>query len=318
MKKLIIIILSFTAFVGYGQQYALNTQYMFNEAAFNPAAAGAKDYIPVHFNFRRQWAGFDGAPAAQTLTSHANMGKNLGFGGNLYNESTGPSRSTGLNLMLSYRLRLSKDDMHSLRMGMGVSLSQHLIDVNQLTQEVANDPAIANAINNKLVPDADFGFYYTYGKKGFAGFSVKNATQMRRSLFDFDRTFTNNMARHYYFMGGYNFDIAENWTIKASTMFRMIESRPFQFDVNAIVEWKKMLWLGASYRYKDAVGALVGFQFGIVKAGYSYDYPLSAIRTASSGSHEVFMELQIFSKRNGNSPSTPWLKRNRIYSTPVF
>src|SRR5690606_10670470 len=110
-KKLIIGMLGcFPTLLSYGQQYALHSQYMFNEAYFNPAVAGAKDYIPTHFNFRRQWAGFDGAQMSQTLTTHADLGSNFGLGGNFYNESSGPSRSTGANVMLSYRLRLTKDD----------------------------------------------------------------------------------------------------------------------------------------------------------------------------------------------------------------
>jgi type IX secretion system PorP/SprF family membrane protein len=314
MKKILATVFGLIVFVGYGQQLSLNSQYMFNEAALNPAAAGAKDYIPIHFNFRRQWSGFDGAPVSQVLTTHADMGKNLGFGGNLFNDVTGPSRTTGMNLMLSYRLRLSQDNLHSLRMGLGVTLGQHLIDITQLTTDIDDDPAIVKSYNNQFVPDVDMGVYYSYGKKAFAGLSVKNGIQMKRDLFNYSTMIENMMVRHYYLMGGYNFDLSSDFQLRTSTVLRMIESRPFQVDLNVIGQYKEMLWLGAGYRLNDAVSVMAGGQIGMVKLGYSYDFTTSDIRNYSSGSHEIFMELQIRTKKQEKISKTPYIKRNRIYS----
>jgi len=314
MKNILIAFISLTVFGVNGQQLSLNSQYMFNEAALNPGAAGSKDYIPIHFNFRKQWSGFDGAPTTQLLTTHADMGKNIGFGGSLFNDVTGPSRTTGINLMMSYRLRLSKDDLHSLRMGLGATLGQHLIDITQLTTDIDDDPAIVKAYNNQFVPDFDLGFYYTYGKKAFAGLSVKNGLQMKRDLFNYSMMIENLMVRHYYIMGGYNFDINKSWQIKASTVARMIESRPFQMDLNLIGQYNEKLWIGAGYRLKDAVSVMAGGQFGMVKLGYCYDFTTSEIRNYSSGSHEIFLELQIKTKKQASTYKTPYLKRNRIYA----
>lgn len=314
MKKFIAIVIGLIAFSVNGQQLSLNSQYMFNEAALNPAAAGSKDYIPIHFNFRRQWSGFDGAPTSQVLTTHADMGKNLGFGGNLFNDVTGPSRTTGMNLMLSYRLRLSQDNLHGLRMGLGVTLGQHLIDITKLTTDIDDDPAIAKSYNNQFVPDVDMGIFYTCGKKAFAGLSVKNGIQMKRDLFNYSQMIENLMVRHYYLIGGYNFEIDPTWQIKTSTALRMIESRPFQVDLNVIGQYKEMLWLGAGYRLKDAVSIMAGGQVGMVKIGYSYDFTTSEIRNYSSGSHEIFLELQIRTSKKESVSKTPYLKRNRIYA----
>ncbi len=322
MKKIITIVSTalLISSLGYSQQFSLNSQYVFNEASINPAAAGSKEYIPIHLNFRKQWAGFDGSPTTQTLTSHADLGKNLGFGGTLFNDVTGPSRTTGLNLMLAYRIRLSKDNMHSLRMGVGMSFSQHMIDVNKLTTDLPDDPAIARAYNNQFVPDADAGIYYMYADKGYAGFSVKNAFQIRRDLFDFNQVFTNALVRHYYFLGGYNFDLGQNkkWILRTSTLLRFLESKPFQFDVNVIAEYNHLFWFGAGYRHLDAVSALAGFQFGAFRIGYAYDFTLSDIRNYSTGSHEIFLELQLFPNRKGGADDkTPWYRRNRVYSPSI-
>lgn len=315
MKKLIATVIVLITFGVNGQQLSLNSQYMFNEAALNPAAAGSKEYIPIHFNFRRQWSGFDGAPTSQTLTTHAGMVKNLGFGGNLFNDVSGPSRTTGINLMLSYRLRLSQDNMHGLRMGLGITLGQHLIDITQLTTDIDDDPAIVKSYNNQFVPDVDMGIFYTYGTKGFAGLSVKNGMQMKRDLFNYSQVIENLMVRHYYLMGGYNFDLNPKWQLKTSTVLRMIESRPFQMDLNVIGQYNEMLWLGAGYRLNDAVSVMAGGKIGMVRLGYSYDFTTSDLRNYSSGSHEIFLELQIQRKKaEGAINKTPYIKRNRIYA----
>ncbi|MES2799775.1 MAG: type IX secretion system membrane protein PorP/SprF [Bacteroidota bacterium] len=316
MKKILIFVVSTTVFTAFGQQLGINSQYMFNKATINPAYAGSEDYIPIHFNFRKQWAGFTGAPTAQTLTTHADMGKNLGFGGTIYNDLSGPTRLTGVNLMLNYRLRLSKDNLHSLRVGMGVTLAQHFIDVTKLTTDVQNDPAMANGFNNQFVPDVDLGVYYAYGKKGFAGISVKNGIQVKRDLFnDFSNTFENWMCRQYNLLGGYNFQVANDWQIRTSTVLRMIEARPFTFDLTVLGQYKDYVWFGAGYRLKDAVSIMAGGQYKMVKIGYSYDVTTSKLRNSSSGSHEIFLELQINRKgKQASSANSPYLKRNRIYT----
>ena len=297
----------------YTQQIGLNSTYIFNEASYNPAAAGSKEYIPVHINYRSQWAGFEGAPVSQFISSHAAIGKGLGFGGNLYNEVSGPSRLSGISLMLSYRLRLSQNDLHGLRIGLGASFNQHLIDISRLTTEIANDPAIEKSYNNQFVPDADLGLFYTYGKKAFVGVSVKNVAQVKRSLFYYNDLIHNTLNRHYYFNAGYNFELNKNWQLKTTALGRIIESNVFQVEGNLVFAYKDFIWMGAGYRNKESVNAMVGVKAGIVQFGYCYDFGVSNIRNYASGSHEVFVQFQFQKKKSNGTSSVPWTKRNRVY-----
>lgn len=319
MKKLLLIWVCLSGVSAFAQQHSLNTNYMFNPAFYNPAAAGLYDYMPIHFNFRSQWVGFDGAPTTQLLTTHANVGSNLGLGGSLFNESSGPSRFSGGNIMLSYNLRLSSDDLHHLRGGLGISIGQHVIDVSEMTMEDDTDPTLTSGYNNQFVPDADVGFYYTYSNKGYAGISLRNAAQMKKDLFNFSQSLVNNLRRHYYFIGGYNFTLHEDWNLNTSTLLRFIEAKPFQFDVNVMAEFRKYLWFGFGYRHLDAVTCNIAFQYGIVKAGYAYDFGISDIRKYSTGTQEIFLEVQLSPKKGGSSsPKTPWTKRNRVYKQPRY
>jgi type IX secretion system PorP/SprF family membrane protein len=300
----------------FGQQIALNSQYMFNPISFNPGAAGSNDYVSIHANVRQQWLGFEGAPSSQTISSHGYLGKNMGIGGSFYNEVTGPSRRTGFQAMGAYRLKLSSDRAHMLGMGLSLSMTQHIIDESRLTTYLPDDPAILKGFNNKMVPDANIGFYYTFKDKGFAGISARNLLQTDVNLFDYEVRIVNPMVRNYYVYGGYNFSLPKKWTLTPTGMFRMIDALAMSFDVSVLANYNNTVWFGGSYRYQDAAVAMAGLQFGQFKFGYSYDFTLSDIKNYSSGSHELFLELQVFGKDKSGSSSSkiPWLKRNRIYS----
>lgn len=316
MKKYLIIfsIIAASNFAS-AQQISLNSQYLFNEMLVNPGATGSKDYIPIQIGFRKQWANFPGAPVTQAISAHGKIAKNMGIGGSVFNDVAGPSRRTGININSAYHLKLDAANNHKLGMGVGVSLTQHLIDITRLTTYLPDDPAVTAGFNNQIVPDANVGIYYYFKDKGYAGLSAYNLVELDRNLYDYENTFANPLVRTYYFLGGYNFTLNKDFGFKASTLVQGIETATIQFDVTGLFTFRDFVWLGASYRHEDAVAFLIGGQAGPFKFGYSYDYTLSDIADYSYGSHEVFLELQLF-KQKANT-RTPWLKRNRIYAPKI-
>jgi type IX secretion system PorP/SprF family membrane protein len=316
MKNYVLILLVVLTSSAHAQQIALSSQYLFNEMLVNPGATGAKDYIPVQISYRKQWVNFPGSPTTQAISSHAKISDKMGFGGTLFNDVAGPSRRTGINLNSSYHLQLDANNDHQLGLGLGISMTQNMIDVNQLTTYLAEDPAVLRGFNNEIVPDANFGAFYHFKDKGYAGLSAHNLVELNRDLYNFATPFQNPLRRTYYFLGGYNFQFGKSqWGLKASTLVQMIETGTTQFDVTSLVTFRDILWFGPSYRHLDAAAFLVGGQAGQFKFGYSYDYTFSDIGDYSAGSHEVFLEIQFKRKGDQTAPSkTPWLKRNRIYS----
>jgi len=315
MKKyLSILFIGVAGFVS-AQQISLNSQYLFNEMLVNPGATGAKDYIPIQLSFRKQWVNFPGSPTTQALSSHGSVAKNMGIGGTIFNDVSGPSRRTGFNSNVAYHLQLDKKSEHKLGLGLGLSFTQHLIDVNVLNTYLPDDPAVLRGYNNQFVPDANFGVFYHYKDKGFAGLSAYNLVELKRDLYDFGNPLYNPLERTYYFIGGYEFELSKSFDLKTTALVQMIESFTTQFDITALGTYKKVVWLGVSYRHLDAVAFMAGGQTGPFRFGYSYDYTLSDIGDYSSGSHEIFLELQLFSEKSGGK--TPWLKRNRIFSPKI-
>jgi len=274
MKNILTTLFICTVAVASAQQISLNSQYLFNEMLVNPGATGNVDYIPVQVSFRKQWANFPGSPTTQMVSSHAKVYDKVGFGGVIFNDVAGPSRRTGMNLNGAYHLQLDSRNDHVLGLGLGVSFTQHMIDVNKLNTYLPSDPAVLRGYNNQLVPDANFGVQYRFKNKGFAGLSAHNLVQVKRNLYDFQNSFLNPLVRTYYFMGGYTFDLGQNFGLKTTAMVQTIETGTTQFDITALGVYKNMLWIGASYRHTDAIVGLIGGQFGPFKFGYSYDYTL--------------------------------------------
>jgi len=67
---------------------------------------------------------------------------------------------------------------------------------------------------------------------------------------------------------------------------------------------------GFWYRNQDAFIAVIGFQQGLFKFGYSYDVTVSKLSNVTAGSHEVSFALQFECK--------PKKKKFRTISCPSF
>ena len=309
MKKTILLFFIITSFYHIdGQQIALNSQYMFNSFAINPAVAGTKNYSPLTFTFRRQWMGMDEAPVTQNLLAHAYLGKNVGAGIHLFNDASGPTRRTGLSTALSYQIKTGTSS--KLSFGLSGSLTQFVLDRDRLITEIPGDVAIMNSTNNQLIPDVNFGLYW-YGERQYIGLTAFHLLESKSDLFDLTTPVSNTLDRAFYGNAGYVFTLGSNFAIEPSVLFRYMLNSPYQVDGNLRFILKDAYWLGCSYRMDDALAIMLGADFGPFEMGYSYDLGMSDLKTYNTGTHEVYLGI----KMNKNAKKTPWHKRNRIYSS---
>ncbi len=75
------------------------------------------------------------------------------------------------------------------------------------------------------------------------------------------------------------------------------------FEITGRVRYNKLFSAGIGYRHNDALSLMLGAEIKGVFIGYSYDYALSDIAKASSGSHEIFAGYSLkldFSEKNRN------------------
>ena len=141
---------------------------------------------------------FSGLPTTQFLSCDSKLADNFGIGGIVYNDVGGPSRRTGVNINAAYHLQLDSKKDHMLSFGLGVSLSQHIMDMSVLTTYLPDDPAVLNGYNNQMVPDANFGLIYTFKNNLFIGLSSYNLSQSKRDLYAFNNRLINPLARNYF------------------------------------------------------------------------------------------------------------------------
>jgi type IX secretion system PorP/SprF family membrane protein len=309
MKKHFLAILSIFLFASLsGQQVALNSQYLFNDLAINPAVAGMKNYTPLTFSFRRQWAGIDEAPVTQHLIAHTYIGKSAGAGVNFYNDASGPTRRTGLNTSFSYNVKTG--NRSKLSFGLAGSLTQFIVDRDRLITDIPGDIAVLNNSNNQLIADCNFGLYWS-GDRHFLGVSGFNLFENKTDLFALTTPVINTLDRIFYGHGGYNFKVGAVIDIQPSVVFRYMLNSPFQLDGNLKFTVKDAFWLAGSYRMNDAISIMGGVDLGSFQVGYAYDLGISEIKTYNTGSHELFIGIKL---NRDPKERTPWRKRNKVYS----
>ncbi len=281
--------------VSIGQQDPQFTNWMFDRLSFNPAAAGADCMHCLSAFYRDQWDGFDRDPKTALFNYNGDLGgtvKGLGLGLTFMKDNLGQERNTAFRVSAAYKHALGDGAFISGGLSLGSyskKLGKDWIPIDQ------GDPVIPD--NERTQGTFDLGFGVMYYKPGayYAGISATHLTAPELSDLSIQ------VVRHYYFMGGYNFNLSSGDQIRTNVLAKT----PFSvsiFDINVNYFYQEMLWGGLSFRPGDAIAPMVGFQkiFAPVQTrtssresklmlGYSYDMTTSEIKTYSAGSHEIFL-----------------------------
>lgn len=286
------------------QQDPQFTQYMFNMLALNPAYAGSAERVSVKALTRHQWVGFEGAPTTQTLTIHSPVWhQSLGLGGTLMRDEYGPVTQYGLMADVSYRIFLGGGQKLAFGLKGGVNLFQaNFAELNPLQ---AGDQVFQQNVSTKADPQFGFGVMY-YSDRFYLGLS--SPKMLNTDFFtDFNVTdtiigqpFQDGQRTHLFLSGGYVFDMGQYTKFKPTFLVKAVDGAPLSFDLSANFLFYEKFWLGAMYRYEDAVGALVQYHItNDFTVGYSYDYPLSPLNNYSGGSHEFMIGFEFGNKLKG-------------------
>ncbi len=310
----IVILIVLSVMPNYGQQIVMNSQYMFNDFAINPAVAGTKNYAPITIDLRRQWVGIREAPAAQHLSYHGHVHKQIGAGGYLFNDVAGPVRRTGLMAALSTQVATS----YGTRLSFGIagSFTQFVMDKNRIFTEEPNDITVDQYTSNELIPDISAGMHW-YGGYHHVGVSIHNLFQSKTDLYAVSLPVTSTLDRAIYVTGSYLIGSSTSViAIEPSGMLRMMFNAPLTFDVNTRIIYNHQMWAGLSYRYLDAVALLLGVERGSFGIGYSYDMNISSLSKYNGGSHELVLIFKTNKRKSGGGQQ--WNQRNRVYDCPAF
>ncbi len=270
-----------------GQQMPQYTQYMFNDFVINPALAGVDNHFQIRTNHRFQWVGLTDPPLTNSISfygPHENL--DMGYGGYIYNDVTGPTSRTGFTGAYAYNIAVGSD----MRLSMGISLSllQYRIDGLALNPKDVSDPNLLNIVSTSYMPDAGLGAYL-WADDFYVGLSLAQLLNNKLTIFE-NKDGLNRLKTHINLTGGYSYEIDRDWILEPSIMIKGTAPKEFSFDLTARVEWQKMIWGAVSYRFHDAVAILIGYTYEeSLLFGYSYDIGISSIRKYNTGTHEFMI-----------------------------
>ena len=273
------------------QQEPLYTQYMFNTVSVNPAYAGTRNAMNIIALSRIQWAGLEGAPRTHNITMHTPLNNyKMGLGFSVVSDNIGPVNNFYFNVNYAYRVNITEKMV--LSMGVKGGIYNYKVGLNELNVG-DTDAAFTGNLEQKFQPNAGAGLYL-YSDKWYAGLSIPKLVQTDLSG---ERTTASNLAslkRHYFLMAGYVFDINTNFKFKPSMINKVVEGAPPSTDVTAQVLYLEKYWLGATYRWGDAVAFLANIQINKqLMVGYSYDFTTSNLNSYNRGSHEILLSYDL-------------------------
>ena len=303
---------------------ALLTQYWALPTYYNPGAVGDTDYLRIRGGARLQWMGIDNAP--RSFIAAADMpfklgNRRLGTGLVVQQESYGLFHNFTLDAQIGYKLKVLKGEL-TVALSLGLYNQQFKGSEVYIPDDDNFHDSADDAIPTRDVAgnafDIGIGAFYVH-KKFWAGLSILHANNPTVTFSSDTETSsrtgetgdgsTSEMAKNYqftasrsaYFMAGSNIPIK-------NTLFEVIPSLMVRsdftttdFQLTGRVRYNKLFTAGLGYRYNDALSIMLGAEIKGIFIGYSYDYHLSDIAKASSGSHELVAGYNLkldFSEKN--------------------
>jgi type IX secretion system PorP/SprF family membrane protein len=287
------------------QQDPQFTQNILNPFLFNPAAAGSVRGLEMFASARAQWVGLDGAPQSQYLSGHLPIyGLNAGAGLTLINDFAGSQRTTAVYGSFAYQVNLNKTDY--IAFGVSGGLIQQALDGDELRAPDGNYNENDIDHNDNFIPIGTVqGNSVDFGAGIFARIGDLDLGLSTTHLVEPDVTYelgngttSTQFKRHYHVMASYKIGLTDKLDLQPGLQFRS-DLVTYMIDATALILYQDNIWGGLAFRTypsgeADAVAGMLGARisprFGL---GYSYDYTLSSLGNASSGSHEVLLSYRI-------------------------
>lgn len=299
MKKIftpLVLALAAVTTVSFAQQDPQLTQFMHSKLIYNPGYAGTSQAICANVLGRQQWVNFPGAPKTGLLSIDMPIGHlPIAVGLNVMSDQIGYEKTFYARLAFAYNRPMGAG---ILGVGIDAGVLNKQFNGNWITPDgnVAHDPNIPGYSPNnsstlnvgltKATYDLGFGIYYGIANKMYVGISSSHLTA-QDLVQSPDIKYT--LARHYYLVGGYTFDLSPKHAINPNVKVKT-DAASTQLDMNLTYIFERKLSIGVTYRMQDCIAPMIGYKFTKgLRIGYSYDVTLSKIKGYSSGTHEILL-----------------------------
>lgn len=300
MKKLLTFFAVLLGAGAFAQQDEQMSLYMQNPLYYNPAYAGSRQSLSLVGMGRFQWVDFNGAPTTQWFSVHSPIaGGGMGLGAHFVNDRIGSRNRTAAYVDVSSSIRLNrKGDRLAVGLSGGADfLSFNFTDLN--VKDIA-DPYYGKQFSETR-PNLGAGIYY-YGTRHFVGISSPRVFEVKAN--DVTALVSTLNKRHYFFTAGIVVPLSSVVMWKPTLLLKYTPNAPLTADLGMNFLFYDKIWLGAMYRYNEAVGLnLIVKIKDKLQIGYGYDFPVNGLRTYQNGSHELLLTYDVnFKKHVYNSP----------------
>ena len=288
----------------YSQQDPQYSQHMYNTQIINPAYAGSRGYLSLDLLSRTQWLNLEGSPKTTSFSIDTPVGQSerMGLGLSIVRDELGPSVNNRFNIDYAYSINFM---FAKLTFGLKAGVNQLNIDFSDLNIFDPMDPVSQNDIDQKIKPNFGLGIYFNT-QNYYLGFSVPNL--LETNYFD-DINFQNGFSSrisdkiHYYLIGGYVFQLGSNLKVKPTTMFKIVDGSPIQWDSSLNFLISNTVTLGTAYRLDSALSFLAGFQMSEkLFVGLGYDYSTTILKDFNDGTYEIIFKIGLFNNRTIITP----------------
>lgn len=315
------------------QQRMQYSQYLMNSYLINPAVGGAENYYDLKAGFSQQWVGFEGAPRGLYISLNKGLygdekteeipvnstlpvrgrgrvsptggllkkksGGNLGgstenfhagIGGTIFSEKTGPISYNGVSGTFAGHIRIQ--DELKLSVGAGLEFLNYRLDPTSIQLLYDNDVAVSSSQASLLLPSINAGFAL-YSKSFFVTGATRQLLRNRVQV-NSQNPFIAGLEIHYIASAGYRIPVGETLTLLPSATLRFISPAPVSFDLSLRAAYQDLFFVGLSYRHKDAVVGMVGYNLNnIMRLQYGYDFTISNLSNYSSGTHSLVLAIRL-------------------------
>lgn len=304
----IIVVLLFISCHKMSAQYdAQITNYWAAPNYYNPAYAGQTNSLEAMLLNRMQWVGIKNAPKTMMLSGVMPVkffDRVHGVGIVTISESAGLFNHSIIGGQYSYRKNMWKG---LFSVGIQVGYLNDSFDGTKVNLS-GNDPdesggssgggdtgddAIPTAKVEGSSLDFNLGVYFSRDK-WYAGFSVTHLLAPKVTLGD---DYMKELPRGYYLMGGYNIQLNNPLLELCPTLMVRSNVMMTTGDISLRMIYNKTFFGGLSWRYgyaevgnSESVILMLGGKFKNFQLGYAYDFPTSALRIGTMGSHEIFVK----------------------------
>ena len=294
------------------------SQFFASPLTLNPALTGKFDGVMrVAGNYRNQWPTINNAYVTKTASVDFGVLKNripeidnmgVGFLGITDRAGDGVLVTNSAGLSLSYHKGLDEDGYHQIGVGFQGAYTNKRLDVTKVVFEDELTPfgfvpgTTGEIFNNKQVNvsyvDINAGILYNGSTNGYNNFYIgasmyhinrpKESFQGGQFLLNARTTL---QAGGRLPIGPYNyfhFSAIHSMQAKAHNT---VAGGAFSYNVNSDQDNPTNVYLGAWYRFDDAIIPYIGLEFNSLHIGATYDANTSALRPASNtrGGMEISM-----------------------------